>query len=168
MVSKSKKRKFVQVPLEIVSDHRFNDCPAAVRTLVHLASYANNGTKVAFPSRKRLSTELGLTERSVSRHLALLKSWGYIRPLGNPDDRYGTNAYQIQFTEATEPERKAAPQNVAPKNGKDQSESYSRRDKEEAMKQLQSLQKVIHRGGDTHVTGVTHMSGGDDTDVPEE
>ncbi len=165
MVSKSKRRKFVQVPLEIVSDPRFRDCPAAVRTLVHLASYANNGTKVAFPSRKRLSNELGIAERSVSRHLALLKDWGYIKPLGNPDDRYGTNAYQIQFTEATEPKRQAAPQNVASSTRSEHTHSYSRRDKEEAMKQLQSLQKVIHRGGDTHVTGVTQMSRGGDTDV---
>lgn len=165
MVSKSKKRRFVQVPLEIVSDQRFRDCPAAVRTLVHLASYANNGTKVAFPSRKRLSNELGIAERSVSRHLALLKDWGYIQPLGNPDDRYGTNAYRIQFTEATEPKSQAAKPNVAPKTRPQNTEGYSRRDKTEAMKQLQSLQKVIHKGGDTHVTGVTQMSRGGDTDV---
>jgi DNA-binding transcriptional MocR family regulator len=151
--------------MEIVSDPRFRDCPAAVRTLVHLASYANNGTKIAFPSRKRLSNELGIAERSVSRHLALLKDWGYIRPHGNPDHRFGTNAYQIQFTEADEPKGPKATPNVAPETRKDSPSGYSRSDKKEAMKQLQSLQKVIHKGGDTHVQGVTQMSRGGDTDV---
>ena len=108
---------FCVVPQRCVHDTRLQRRPKTLLCLLALCNYANR-TGVCYPNQKTISQDLNITQSTVSRHIKLLKEYGYVR-MASKKNKSGSiskalswrsNAYFIVFDESVTEEDAIAAQ----------------------------------------------------------
>lgn len=69
------------LPGRCTNDKRLHTHPAALITLLTLASYSNAYTGTCWPSQERLARRLGKSQQAISKQIKLLVEWGYVEIL---------------------------------------------------------------------------------------
>ncbi len=98
---------FCVVPQRAVHDTRLQHRPKTLLCLLALCNYANR-TGVCYPNQNTIAKDLNITQSTVSRHIRLLKEYGYVR-MASKKSKSGSvskalswrsNAYFIVFDES--------------------------------------------------------------------
>lgn len=107
------RRSFTRIP-KIEEFIKAGVYTQAIPTYCALADYANNKTGEAHPSIYTLAKKLGVTRRTIERHLAVLESAGFITRVRQRrhKGRYSSNDYELVYfrqMHADQEARKTAP-----------------------------------------------------------
>jgi DNA-binding transcriptional ArsR family regulator len=98
---------FCVVPQRAVHDTRLQHRPKTLLCLLALCNYANR-TGVCYPNQNTIAKDLNITQSTVSRHIKLLKEYGYVR-MASKKSKSGSvskalswrsNAYFIVFDDS--------------------------------------------------------------------
>lgn len=99
--------KFAMVPRWIIRDPTLSH--GAVRLYSVLMTYADNTNRAAFPSRKTIATDMGVSDRSITRFIKELEDRKILTVERRRNRRTGNfyaNHYVLQFDEVAETNQK--------------------------------------------------------------
>ena len=99
--------KFAMVPRWIIRDPTLSH--GAVRLYGVIMSYADNTDRAAFPSRKTIATDMGVSDRSITRFIKELEDRKILTVERRRNKRTGNfyaNHYVLQFDEVAETNQK--------------------------------------------------------------